>query len=179
MAHFLAVLMAIAGMQAPAMVLSSPAFKNDAPLPRTYTGYGDFKSPPLAWSGAPTATREFVLMVEDPDVPLARFSVHWVLYNIPATASSAPSITVNRETRTHPSPIAGASQGLNALKTPGYLPPRPFAGSGLHHYVFTLYALDVDLSLHDGATKEDVVSAMKGHVIAEAKLVALVDANAQ
>jgi Raf kinase inhibitor-like YbhB/YbcL family protein len=179
MAHFLALLMALSGVQAPAMVLTSPAFKNEAPLPRTYTGYGDFKSPPLAWSAAPKATREFVLTVEDPDVPLARFSVHWLLYNIPATASSVPSITVDRETRTHPPPIQGASQGLNALKTRGYLPPRPFAGSGLHHYVFTLYALDIDLMLADGATKDEVLSAMKGHVIAEAKLVALLDANAQ
>jgi len=179
MAHFLTVLMAIAGLQAPAMALTSPAFKNNAPLPLTYTGYGDFKSPPLAWSGAPKATREFVLTVEDPDVPMARFSVHWVLYDIPVTASSLPSITVDRETRTHPSPIKGASQGLNALKTRGYLPPRPFAGSGLHHYVFTLYALDIDLTLADGATKDEVVAAMKGHVIAETKLVALFDANAQ
>jgi Raf kinase inhibitor-like YbhB/YbcL family protein len=179
MAYVVAVLMAIAGMQAPLMVLSSPAFNDNAPLPRTYTGYGDFKSPPLAWSGAPKGTREFVLTVEDADVPLARFSVHWVLYNIPATASALPSITVDRQTRTHPSPIQGAFQGLNALKTPGYLPPRPFAGSGLHHYVFTLHALNIDLMLPDGATRDAVVAAIKGHVIAEAKLVATLDANAQ
>ena len=179
MAHFFALLMVFAAVQARPMVLTSPAFKNDAPLPRTFTGYGDFKSPPLAWSGAPKATREFVLTVEDPDVPMASFSVHWVIYNIPATTTSMPSTTVDREDRTHPSPVKGASQGVNAMKWSGYLPPRPFAGSGLHHYIFTLYALDIDLTLADGATKDEVVSAIKGHVIAEAKLVALYDANAQ
>lgn len=161
----------------PQLSLRSPAFTDGAALPLAYTGYGDFRSPPLAWSGAPKGTREFVLTVEDPDVPMARFSVHWVLYNIPATASSMPSTAVDRENRVHPSPIKGASQGLNAMKSSGYLPPRPFAGSGLHHYVFTLYALDTDLTLPDGATKDAVMAAIKGHVIAEARLVAVLESR--
>jgi Raf kinase inhibitor-like YbhB/YbcL family protein len=168
--QFLALLISVTGMQAPAMVLSSPAFKDNATLPLAYTGYGEFKSPPLAWTGAPGGTREFVLMVEDLDAPMASFSVHWLFYNIPASASSMPSTAVDREHRTHPSPINGASQGLNAMKWLGYLPPRPFAASGVHHYVFTLHALDADLPLSDGATREQVMAAMRGHVIGEAKL---------
>jgi Raf kinase inhibitor-like YbhB/YbcL family protein len=173
MAYFLAALIAVVAAQAPALTLTSPAFKDSAPLPLTYTGYGDFKSPPLAWSGAPKGTREFVLVVEDADVPMARFAVHWVLYDIPSTVSSLPSTTVDRASRTHPTPVKGASQGANAMKSTGYLPPRPFAGSGLHHYVFTLYAVDFDLTLPEGATKDQVLSAIKGHVVGEAKLVAL------
>jgi Raf kinase inhibitor-like YbhB/YbcL family protein len=153
------------------MILTSPAFKNNGPLPAAFTGYGDFKSPPLVWSNAPKRTREFALLVEDDDVPVASFSVHWLIYNIPASSSAMPSTIVDRENRTHPSPIKGASQGLNAMKWSGYLPPRPFAGSGVHHYVFTLYALDAVLAISEGATKEQVLAAMKGHVIAEAKLV--------
>jgi Raf kinase inhibitor-like YbhB/YbcL family protein len=178
MAYLIAALIAVVAVQAPAtMTLTSPAFKDNAPLPLTYTGYGDFKSPPLAWSGAPKGTREFVLTVEDPDVPMARFSVHWVLYNIPSTVSALPSTTVDREKRTHPAPVTGASQGLNAMKWTGYLPPRPFAGSGVHHYVFTLYAIDIDLTLADGATRDEVAAAIKGHVIGEAKLVALFESK--
>jgi phosphatidylethanolamine-binding protein (PEBP) family uncharacterized protein len=71
-----------------------------------------------------------------------------------------------------PAPLPGLSQGLNALKPSGYLPPRPFAGSGLHHYSFTLYALDADLELADGLNKAQLLAAMKGHIVAQAALVA-------
>jgi Raf kinase inhibitor-like YbhB/YbcL family protein len=171
-AHFLTLLIAVLATQPSPMTLTSPAFRNDAPLPLAYTGYGDFKSPPLAWSGAPKGTREFVLTLEDNDVPLERFSVHWLLYDIPATAASLPESAADKATRDHPTPIQGARRGLNALKRIGYLPPRPFAGSGVHHFTFTLYAIDIDLALPDGASKAELLAAIKGHVLAEAKLVA-------
>src|SRR5688572_4365117 len=98
------------------MILTSPAFQNNGPLPAAFTGYGEFKSPPLAWSSAPKGTREFALLFEDDDVPVASFSVHWLIYNIPASSSAMPSTIVDRENRTHPSLIKGASQGLNAMK---------------------------------------------------------------
>jgi Raf kinase inhibitor-like YbhB/YbcL family protein len=184
-------LSAVLAQSAP-MVLRSPAFKHNDVLPLAYTGYGDFTSPPLSWSGAPEGTREFVLTLEDPDVPLERFSVHWLLYDIPATVTALPATSpfakastsaeatadrtgdkaADRSTRDHPSPLKGASQGLNALKRIGFLPPRPFAGSGAHHYTFTLYAIDVDLTLPAGASKEQLLAAIRGHVLAEARLVA-------
>jgi phosphatidylethanolamine-binding protein (PEBP) family uncharacterized protein len=61
------------------------------------------------------------------------------------------------------------------MKGRGYLPPRPFANSGLHHYRFTLYALDADLPLAEGMTREELLAAMKGHVIAQATLVGLLE----
>ena len=171
---FLAWLLSVVLAQPAPMTLRSPAFKHNDALPVTYTGYGDFKSPPLAWSGAPRGTREFVLTLEDPDVPLERFSVHWLLYDIPPAVSALPeaSPSANKASREHPSPLKAASQGLNALKRIGYLPPRPFAGSGVHHYTFTLYAIDVDLTLPGGASKEQLLAAIKGHILAEARLVA-------
>lgn len=153
--------------------LTSPAFANNASLPLAYTGYGDFKSPPLAWSGVPKGTRELALVVTDPDVPLERFETHWLLYNIPAATTRLPEMAPDQASREQPSPIAAASQGVNALKRIGYLPPRPFTGSGLHHYTFTLYALDADLPLNDGLTKEQLLAAMKGHILAETALVAV------
>lgn len=174
MAHLLSLLLAwMAVVQPASMTLTSTAFNNNGPLPLAYTGYGDFKSPPLAWTGAPKGTRQFVITVEDPDVPLERFSVHWLIYNIPGTASSLPEGLPDKAAKTHPAPLKGALQGLNAMKWLGYLPPRPFAGSGVHHYTFTLFALDTDLALPGGATKEQLLAAIKGHVLAEAKLVAV------
>jgi len=163
----------ILAVQPAPMTLRSPAFKHNAPLPLAYTGYGDFKSPPLSWSGAPKGTRQFVLTVEDPDVPLERFSVHWLLYNIPATVTRLPEGLPGKAAKTHPSPVKGALQGLNAMKWMGYLPPRPFAASGEHHYTFTLFAIDTEITLADGASKEQLLTAIKGHVLAEAKLVAV------
>jgi Raf kinase inhibitor-like YbhB/YbcL family protein len=173
MTYLMSLLLAVVMAQPASMTLTSPAFKDHAPLPEAFTGYGDFTSPPLAWRGAPTGTRGFVLLVEDLDAALASFSVHWLLYNIPATAVSMPSTPVDRTNKTQPSPVKGASQGRNAMKWLGYLPPRPFAGSGAHRYSFTLYAIAGDLALADGASKAQVLAAMKGRILAEAKLVAV------
>jgi Raf kinase inhibitor-like YbhB/YbcL family protein len=155
-------------------VLRSTAFKDNETLPLAYTGYGDFKSPPLSWSGLPKGTRELALIVDDPDVPLEQFSIHWLLYNIPAHVTTmAEGAKPANPKEGHDSPLKGASQGLNALKRPGYLPPRPFAGSGLHHYTFTLYALDADLPLKDGLSKDELLAAIRRHVIGQSKLVAV------
>src|SRR6187455_2977724 len=72
------------------LTLHSPAFAGGQSIPLQYSGYGDYKSPPLSWSGVPKGTRELALILFDPDVPLDRFGVHWVLYNIPAAATGLP-----------------------------------------------------------------------------------------
>jgi Raf kinase inhibitor-like YbhB/YbcL family protein len=159
--------------QPAAIALRSPAFKDNEAIPLTYSGYGSFKSPPLAWTGLPRATRELALIVHDPDVPLERFATHWVLYNIPAAATGLPEGLTNDATLSLPAALKGATQGLNALKRTGYLPPRPFAGSGVHHYTFTVYALDADLPLAEGLDRQQLLDAMKGHVIGQGVLVGL------
>jgi Raf kinase inhibitor-like YbhB/YbcL family protein len=174
MAYLLSLLLTLLAAQPPAMVLTSPAFKDGASLPMAYTGYGDFKSPPLGWTGAPAGTREFALVVENLDVPMERFSVHWLLYDIPAAARSLPEVAPDMAAKTHPSPIKGASQGANWMKRIGYLPPRPFAKDGPQRFAFRLFALDTDLSLAEGATKEQLLAAIKGHVLAESTLTAVV-----
>ncbi len=173
MARLSLLLMWLTAAQPGTLTLSSPAFANNGPLPVEYTGYGAFTSPPLAWTGAPKGTRQFVLIVEDTDAPLASLSVHWLIYNIPATAASLPATPPNKAAKTHPAPIAGARLGRNAMKWLGYLPPRPFAATGVHHYRFTLYAVGTELTLAEGATRADVLAAVNGHVLAEATLVAV------
>jgi Raf kinase inhibitor-like YbhB/YbcL family protein len=167
---------ALAGQTPAALTLTSPAFANNAAIPWPYTGYGEFKSPPLAWAGAPTATRAFALIVENRDVPVERFSLHWLLYNIPATVTRLPEAARPADVNApRPAPIKGAAQGSNWMKRVGWLPPRPLPKSGPQRYTFTLYALDADLKLAEGLTKEQLLAAMKGHVLAEAALVGVVE----
>lgn len=154
------------------ITVTSTAFKDNQPIPLTYSGYGDYKSPPLSWSGVPKGAKELALIVDDPTIPMERFSIHWVLYNIPVAAKGVPADLPGTGTLSTPD-LKGAMQGMNALKQLGYLPPKPFVGSGVHQYRFTLYALDADLALAEGVTKDQLTAAMTGHIIGEGRLVGL------
>ena len=72
--------------------LTSSAFAAGQPIPKKYTCEGDDRSPPLAWSGAPSGTKSFALIVDDPDArdPAApRMSwAHWVRYNLAGTRAA-------------------------------------------------------------------------------------------
>ena len=144
------------------MQITSTAFKEGGQIPKQYTCDGADVSPPLAWSGVPSGARSLMLICDDPDAP-GKTWVHWVYYDIPATASSLPQ-NVGSERR----PAAGGVQGSNDFRKIGYGGPCPPGGT--HHYTFRLYALDVLLNLEPGATKQQVLSAAKGHVLAEAAL---------
>jgi Raf kinase inhibitor-like YbhB/YbcL family protein len=140
--------------------LESSAFRADGPIPKQYTGEGRDISPPLAWSGAPPATRELALIVDDPDAPRERPWVHWVLYRIPAGASAIAE-----------GGNAGALEGPNDFGRSGWGGPMPPLGHGVHHYHFKLYALDRPLGLGAGAAKDQVLAAMQGRVIDQTELV--------
>ena len=143
-------------------VLSSTAFKDNEYIPRKYTCDGEDISPPLSWSGAPPETKSYVLIVYDPDAPKGTF-YHWLLYNIPAEISSLPEgVPKNPET-------GYGLQGVNDFGTLGYGGPCPPTGS-THRYVFVLLALDTELDLSSGATINELLKAVEGHVIAYAKL---------
>jgi Raf kinase inhibitor-like YbhB/YbcL family protein len=145
------------------MELSSPAFRQGQPIPAGFTCDGDDRSPTLAWSGAPTETRSFALLCEDPDAPRGMW-VHWVLFNLPADA-------VELEEGVPPLPElpSGARQGANDWSRPGYGGPCPPPGNP-HRYFFRLYALDALLNLAPGATRADLQTAMSGHVLADTSL---------
>ncbi len=150
------------------MQLNSPAFANGGRIPTKYTGDGDEISPPLVWDQAPTGTKEFVLICDDPDAPTPQPWVHWVLYCIPAATRTLP------EDVSQSAGIPGL-QGKNswkAGKTIGYRGPAPPPGHGVHHYHFRLYALDATLTLPPGIDKDSILSAIKGHVLAEVEFVA-------
>lgn len=139
------------------MELTSQAFRHEGTIPKLHTCDGKHVSPPLSWSGAPAGTKSFALLCDDPDAP-GRVWVHWVVFNIPASVSELPENVL--KTRVLPN---GAAQGVNTSRGIGYEGPCPPKGS--HRYYFKLHALDTELDLQPGCTKEDLLKAMEGHVL--------------
>ena len=154
------------GGDAAAFSLTSEAFKNGETIPPRYTCDGENVSPPLAWSEPPAGTRRFALIADDPDAPGGTFT-HWLLYDIGRKARSMPE---GIETVPMPAYGLAGTQGSNDGGGIGYGGPCPPEGPA-HRYRFTLYALDEDMFLDSGASKEELLSAMEGHVLAEAQLV--------
>lgn len=151
------------------MRLDSPAFGDGAGIPRRHTADGSDLSPPLVWSDVPSGTKELALIADDPDAPRAEPWVHWVLYGILSDSRELPE-GIAREPR--PASLDGVAQGVNSFADDriGYRGPAPPRGHGPHHYGFTLYALDTILDLAPGATKDELLEAMDGHVLATADL---------
>jgi Raf kinase inhibitor-like YbhB/YbcL family protein len=139
------------------MILSSDAFAEGEAIPARHTCDGDDVSPPLTWRDPPAGTATFALIVDDPDAPAGTW-VHWVLFDLPASASEIPEGRTPR----------GAREGKNSWGRPGYGGPCP--PSGTHRYFFKLYALDGALDLESGITAADLTRALEGHVLAEAVL---------
>lgn len=146
-----------------ALELRSEAFDEGGEIPDEYTCDGEDVSPPLTWSGAPGETETFALIMDDPDAPAGTF-VHWVAYDLPASATELPR-SVPPETVLPP----GGVHGENSWRRLGYGGPCP--PDGTHRYVFKLYALDASLGLDPGAAKRTVLQAMEDHVLEEARLV--------
>ncbi|RME38625.1 MAG: YbhB/YbcL family Raf kinase inhibitor-like protein [Planctomycetota bacterium] len=150
------------------ITVESPAFTNNEPIPRRYTGDGDDVSPQLTWSDVPVQAKELALIMDDPDAPTPQPWVHWVIYKIPAAALGLPE---GVETTESPSVPVGALQGKNSWGQIGYRGPAPPPGHGVHHYHFKLYALDKGLDAQPGLTKDELLSLMEGHILAQGELV--------
>ena len=146
--------------KAMALTVTSSAFKAGERIPKKYTGEGADVSPPLSWSGAPAGTQEFALICDDPDAPTPKPWVHWVVYKIPA---DRPALGEDG--------AGGALEGRNGWPRMGYGGPMPPPGHGVHRYYFKVYALDQPLGLKPGATKEELVAAMEGHILDQGELV--------
>jgi Raf kinase inhibitor-like YbhB/YbcL family protein len=155
------------GEKAMSVKIESPTVKNNERIPVQFTGDGKDVSPQLSWSGVPDGTAELALIMDDPDAPTPEPWVHWVIYKIPADTKTLPENVAKTETLTTP---AGAMQGKNSWDKIGYGGPAPPPGHGTHHYYFKLYALDRALSVAPGLTKNQLLSAMKGHILAEGEL---------
>ncbi len=149
------------------LVLMSSQFTAGGTIPAAHTCEGADQSPALHWSGVPANAKSLALVVDDPDAPDPKAPkmtwVHWVLYNLPPTATSLPAGATKA---TLP---PGTREGNNDWGQPGWRGPCPPIGR--HRYFFKLYALDVVLPEIAGANKPKLEAAMKGHVLAEGQLI--------
>lgn len=139
------------------------AFKEGETIPVKYTCDGENVSPALNWSGAPENTKSFALICDDPDAPMGTW-VHWVVYNIPATMTSLPEAVPMKKTV-----LNNIIQGTTSFRKMGYGGPCPPRGPA-HRYLFKIYALDTELNLKAGASENELLKAMEGHILAKGQL---------
>jgi Raf kinase inhibitor-like YbhB/YbcL family protein len=144
------------------LALVSQVFRDGATIPIQYTCKGQNINPPLNIMGVPASAKSLVLIVHDPDAVGGDF-VHWLVWDVP---TSTETIAVN-------SLPPGAVQGLNGAGQNKYMGPCPPAGTGTHHYLFELYALDKALSLPANTNRDQLQKAMSDHIIAKHTLVGL------
>jgi Raf kinase inhibitor-like YbhB/YbcL family protein len=168
----------VAFAQAPAapprpMTLTTTAFADGTVIPPKYTQAGEQVSPALTWTNVPPGTQAFVLNMRDPDVARNRTTedqVHWVVWNIPGTATGLPEGVAAGATR------PDGSQQISA-SGPSYRGPGAPANGPMHHYTFEIYALDAKIDVQPGTdawdTRTKVFQAMNGHILGKAVYVGL------
>jgi len=140
------------------LVVKSPSFQPNTPIPKKYSCDGEDMNPPLTIEGVPKESKSLALIVDDPDAPRGTFD-HWVVWDIP------PSTTKIAE---HSVP---GTEGLNGARQKGFMGPCP--PSGTHRYFFKVYALDTALKLGAKTTKRDLEKAIQNHILGKGELIGL------
>lgn len=138
------------------IAVSSPAFAPGGAIPSRCSAYGANRSPPLRWR-AVAGAKSYALIMDDPDAHGSKPFVHWIMWNIPPTATSLSEAA------------ARGVSGENGAGKRGYFGPHP--PSGVHHYHLRLFALKTALSLAPGADRAALDRAMSGHVLGEGELI--------
>lgn len=146
--------------------LTSPAFANNKPIPVSYTCKGQNNQPPLNISSIPQGAKSLALIMRDPDAVSGEWT-HWLLWNI------NPSL---KELAENSTPI-GSTAGTTSFDKPGYGGPCPPAGTGVHRYIFDLYALDTTLNLPASADRGQLDKAIKNHQLGHAELIGSFSGN--
>ena len=159
--------------------VTSPAYEEDGRFPHQYTCHGEDLSPPLEWTGVPEGAMSIAVVFEDLDGALRNWA-HWLLYGVPPDGTGFEEGASNKGLLP-----TGAKEGTNDDKIRGYGSPclgsiRKLRGSGgttkdgtpAHRFVFTVYALDMELDLAPGATRYELLRAIDGSILAGGKLAA-------
>ncbi len=154
------------GNRPPPMILSSSGFEDGGVLPSQFSGLAaNPESPPLSWLNAPVGTKSFVLQLRDMEPIRDRNFVdviHWFAFNIPGTATSLPQGIPAIATLPD-----GSVQIANFSGKPGFIAPGAPAGA-YHHYLIELFALDTTIPLTSTAGRDQVITAMSGHILGKA-----------
>ena len=154
------------GADMPAFSVTSTSYKDGSEVPEKFTCQGGDANPQLAFSGLPANTKSLAVIVDDPDAPdpakPERTWVHWVLYDIAPTTQSIP------ESKGEAPPYTRVGKNDFGKTTWG----GPCPPIGRHRYFHKVYALDTMLGDLKQPTKAQLEAAMKGHILAEAQLVA-------
>jgi Raf kinase inhibitor-like YbhB/YbcL family protein len=154
--------------------VTSPAFPDGGEIPQKYSFYGTNVSPQFDfhWFNGMTATEQpatvqtFAIIFRDMENSTARGPVdtlHWSVFNIPATLKSLPEGLKAGEQPDGTRPGPGIRGGANG----SYFGPGAGAGP-FHHYMFEFFALDTKLDLPSTATRDQLLTAMEGHVVGKA-----------
>ena len=139
------------------MKLTSPEFANNGFIPEKFTCEGEDINPALIIEDISANAKSLAFIVDDPDAPMGMW-VHWVVYNMPITSRIGEN-------------SIPAEQGMNDFGRLNYGGPCP--PSGTHRYFFKAYALDAQLNLKAGLTKQALEKAMQGHILQKAELIGL------
>src|SRR6187397_2159442 len=152
----------------PAMTLTTTGWPDGDPIPVKFTQAGEQVSPALNWTNVPPGTVSFFLHMHDPDVARNKGTddqAHWLVWNIPATATGLPEGVPKGEK------LADGSMQISA-SGPVYRGPGAPATGPQHHYTFEIYALDTKLDVVATAdafeTRANVMKAVQGHVLGKA-----------
>ena len=166
---------AVTGLRAqtpPTFIVESPTMGTGRFMPRDYSPDGKNLSPPLTWRGLPEGTLQLAVISQDYGAGRPPPWVHWIIYNIPGTATGLPEGIPFDADHPMPTQVAGAVQGNNGWGLPAYRGPAPPVGS-VHHYHFAVFALDAELDLPPGLDRGDLLQAIDGHVIGQGDMVTL------
>ncbi|GEM_PF-803811 len=152
------------------IAVTSSTFTAGGTLPASteFNGCGGGNtSPELSWSGVPPNTKSFVLTLFDPDAPTGTGFWHWVVFNIPSTVTRLPAGAGSKA-----SPVPHARSGYTDFGFSHYGGPCPPPGDPPHHYIFTLYALDLPAieGVGPSSTAADIMFALRGHLLAQGSL---------
>jgi len=139
------------------MRLTSPEFNHNELIPKKFTCQGSDVNPTLIIHDVPKDAKSLALIVDDPDAPVGTW-VHWVVFDMPVT------FKINEDS------IPG-KQGINDFRKRNYGGPCPPFGT--HRYFFKIYALDTELNLKEGITKQQLEKAMETHILDKAELIGL------
>lgn len=152
------------GFNLPPLLLETDAYPDGGIIPVKYAGAGGSTLPGFKISNAPMTTVAYAVIFHDMDVSIGGGTgdvLHMMAWDIPASANGWPEGKLPE----------GSVMGINMGQKPAYMGPGAPAGPRYHHYVFEVYALSAKLDLPGTTSRDDLIKAMQGKVVAKAAYV--------